>query len=258
MLGPHVRYLRNFNLLAQLVVSLLHPFDFFIKNLELLLLLFDIILWIVDAEIVGVNACFDLCDLIELLRHGVPNIQFAIQLREICIESFEYGWLGILRWLRLDDEFFEPLEACIIEFVLPSIIQSATECFRLQKVCLMEVLVVFWSRFSFVYDHDDDIEQRLFGLWQLRHGNSLSNIALSESRDVIQDFIQSCILIFQDLVYFISLVLQLQFEIINLRLSVGDGHLFVLHWLIDSIDLVLDHSHLIVDVVWSQMQVFLL
>ena len=44
MLGPHVRYLCDFDLFAQLVISLFHPFDFFVENLELLLLLLDIIL----------------------------------------------------------------------------------------------------------------------------------------------------------------------------------------------------------------------
>ena len=74
MLRPHVRYLCNLNLFAELVVSLLDPFDFFVKNLELLLLLFDIVLWIVDAEVVGVDARFDLGNLVELLRHRIPHV----------------------------------------------------------------------------------------------------------------------------------------------------------------------------------------
>ena len=165
MLGSHMRYLSNFNLFTELVVSRFDPFDFFVKNLKLLLLLFDVILWIVDAEIVWIDASLDFCDLIELLRHCVSNVQLTIQLRKICIQRFEDSWFSILRWLGLNDEFFKPFEAGIIEFVLTSIVKNAAESFRFKKVSFMEVLVKFRSRISFVYDHYDDIKQWLFRLW---------------------------------------------------------------------------------------------
>jgi len=165
MLRSHVRYLSHFNLFTQLVVSWFNPFYFFVKNLKLLLLLLDIIFRIVNAEIVWIDARFDFCNLIELLRHCISNVQLTIQLRKICIQRFEDSWFSILRWLGLNDEFFESLEAGIIEFVLTSIVKNATESFRFNKVRLMEVLVKFRSWISFVYDHNDDIKQWLFRLW---------------------------------------------------------------------------------------------
>ena len=123
------------------------------------MLLLDIILGIVDAEIVGIDACFDFCNLVELLRHCISHVQLTVELRKICIERFEDSWFSILRWLGLDDEFFESFEAGIIEFVLTSIVKNAAESFRFNKVRLMEVLVKCRSRISFVYDHNDDIKQ---------------------------------------------------------------------------------------------------
>jgi|TARA_B110000285_G_C14898767_1_gene502158 hypothetical protein len=48
-------------------------------------LLLDIILGIVDAEIVGIDAGFDFCNLVELLRHCISHVQLTVKLRKICI-----------------------------------------------------------------------------------------------------------------------------------------------------------------------------
>ena len=165
MLCSHVRYFSHFNLFTQLVVSWFDPFYFVVKNLKLLLLLLDIILGIVDAEMVWIDARFDFWNLVELLRHCISHVQLTIQLRKICIQRFEDSWFGILRWLGLNDEFLESFEAGIIEFVLTSIVKNATESFGFNKVRLMDVLVEFRSRISFVYNHNDDIKQWLFRLW---------------------------------------------------------------------------------------------
>ena len=111
--------------------------------MELLLFVFDVLFRIIDAEIVGVNACFDFSYLVELLGHRISYIEFTVKLREVCIEDLEDCWLAVFRRLRLDDEFLESLEASIIEFELSSVIQQATECCWLQTVCRMEVLVVY-------------------------------------------------------------------------------------------------------------------
>ena len=78
VLRPHVRDLCHFNLLAQLVVSFLDSLDLLIEDLELYLFLFDVVLRIIDAEIVGVFAAFDLCYLVELLGNGISHIQFSV------------------------------------------------------------------------------------------------------------------------------------------------------------------------------------
>jgi len=74
VLGSHVGDLCHLDLLAQLVVSLLDSQNLLIQDLQLDLLFLDVVLGVVDAKVVGVNAGFDFSDLAELLGHCVPDV----------------------------------------------------------------------------------------------------------------------------------------------------------------------------------------
>ena len=58
------------------------------------------------------------------------------------MESFEDDWLLIISWLRLNNEVLQLLEARIIEFVVPILVQNIIEFLRFKKVGIMDFLIV--------------------------------------------------------------------------------------------------------------------
>ena len=151
---------------------------------------------VIDAEIVWVDAPFYLCDLVELLGHGISDIQFSVEFWKIVIESFEDDWLRIIGRRRLGDEVLELLEARIIEFIGPPLVQYLVEFLSFQEVNIMCILIVFCFLIIFLNDHDNNIEQSLLRFHQFMNGDNLIYVTFIESLDVIYYLVQSCILIF--------------------------------------------------------------
>ena len=78
MLGPHVWYFGNFDLLGQFTIPIPNSEYFLIEGLQLYLLLFYVVLRVVDAKVVAINISLDFWDLLELLEHCVSDIQFSV------------------------------------------------------------------------------------------------------------------------------------------------------------------------------------